>query len=347
MKKCLALAFIAMALSFISCKSTDQEEAEDQTAVEQTQDEVQNQDEQTEDQVKDEDSNEALISKAEESRKNAVEKGAETYYADQLCVTDEMLRDLKEKASGSNKSLKNELNDVNYRYLALEKACETKNLKAKIEENGFDKENQIAYDAANVLLEQLEKAIQENADGKTMFKSAEATYAAYYAIYYDSFKKLAVKEREACVAAKKNADNVKAGVARKDEYKAAADTVQKGDTCFVTKNPEGAYDNYKSAKEKFTALYTEVSERRAEAQKKIDEAKAKVQNVNNFAEEADGLAPLGEEKIDGIEEEGTVLLEEDNFANPEEAVIDVEKAPEVENDSVIEVFEEKVSGGNE
>ena len=67
--------------------------------------------------------------------------------------------------------------------------------------------------------------------------------------------------------------------------------------------------------EKYEALAIEIAEKRAAAQKRIDEAKAKVQDVENFAGEADVKAPIGDEKIDGIEEKDSVLLEEDKFEN--------------------------------
>ena len=59
--------------------------------------------------------------------------------------------------------------------------------------NGFVDDNKIAYDAAEVLYAELEKAIHESEDGYAMFKAAEGAYAAYHTIFYSSFKKLADK----------------------------------------------------------------------------------------------------------------------------------------------------------
>ncbi|MBQ0003741.1 MAG: hypothetical protein KBT21_09430 [Treponema sp.] len=334
MKKYLLFALMAGLLIFASCKSTDQETAEEVT--EQTEQQVE---EQTEEQTAEqtgEKSFEELVSEAEASRAKAVEAGAEKYYADQLKITDEML--LAAKESKDSEKVK----DVNNRYLALEKAAQTRALKAQIEELGFAEQHRVAYDAAGKLYDELEAAIADGADGMTMLKCAEVAYGAYYAIYYDSFKKLAAAERNEAIAQKKNADSVKAGVARKDEYKADAQLIQDGDNHFVTKNPAKAYDCYKEAKEKFAALFNDVSEKRAEAQKRIEEAKAKVLDAEQFAGEADDVAPLGDEKIDGIEEKDAVLLEEENFADPEDAVIEVDDTVKVENDSAVEVFKEAV-----
>ena len=70
-------------------------------------------------------------------------------------------------------------------------------------------------------------------------------------------------------------------------------------------------------------MFNDVSEKRAEAQKKIEGAKAKVKDVELFAGEADDVAPLGDEKVDGIEEKDAVLLEEDTFNDEDKAAIDV------------------------
>lgn len=336
MKKYLLFALMALSLIFASCKSTDQETADEtkvdaETKIEQ----------QAEDSTKDL-SAEQLVSKAEESRAKAVEAGAEDYYSNQLKVTDEMLLAAKDKVAKGDKKVTDELKDINNRYLALQKASETKNLKKRIEELGFDEQNKEAYDAAGKLYDDLEEKIQNGADGITMLKSAEVSYGAYYAIFYDSFKKLATKEREGALAEKKNADSVKAGVARKEEYKNYANLIQTGDNHFVTKNPEKAYDCYKDAKEKFEALYKDVAGKRAEAQRKIEEAKAKVRDVEAYAGEADERLPLGDEKIDGIEESDAVLLEEEEFADPDDAVIEVKEDVKVENDGAVQIFKEAV-----
>lgn len=347
MKKYLLFAFMAMSLIFVSCKSTEQEETPQDTTqqvTDQTEPDVteeKQQQEESGDTKSFTETNSTLLEKVDDSRNAAIKSGAETYYAERLSITDEMLRAIKEKADDKT-DYSAELNDLNYRYLALQKASETRSLKEKIEANGFDKDNQIAYDAAEVLLSELEKVISENADGKTMYNAAEASYAAYHTIFYNSFKKLADSERSAAIEQKKNADSVKAGVAKKEQYKAIAETLKKGDSCYVTKNPEGAYDNYKDAKEKYAALYQEVAEKRAAAQKRIDEAKAKVQNIENFATEADEIAPIGDEKIDGIEEKDAVLLEEDKFENPEESVIEIDETVESKNDSAVEVFKDAI-----
>ena len=127
--------------------------------------------------------------------------------------------------------------------------------------------------------------------------------------------------------AKKKADSVKAGVARKTEYNEAADLMQSGDSLYSMQNAKKAAEKYKEANTKFTYLYQDVSEKRAAAQAAIEEAKKRVAESEKFAEEADVKAPITEQ-VEGIEDEDAVLLEADEYENPEEAEADLPESIE-------------------
>jgi hypothetical protein len=92
---------------------------------------------------------------------------------------------------------------------------------------------------------------------------------------------------------------------------------------LVTGNPDGARSGYQDAASAFTELYNSVSAKRAAAQQAMDDAKKAVDNSAAYASEADGKVPLGNEKVEGIEEEDSVLLTPDTYGNPEDSVIDV------------------------
>ena len=152
----------------------------------------------------------------------------------------------------------------------------------------------------------------------------EAGYAPYAqnTVLNVAYKKIAKEEREAAMEAKKNADSVKAGVARKAEYSEAADLIQSGDSSYSMQNAKKAAEKYKAANEKFTYLYQDVAAKRAAAQAAIEEAKKRVAESAQFAEEADVKAPITE-KVEGIEDEDAVLLEADEYEDPEEAEADL------------------------
>ena len=87
---------------------------------------------------------------------------------------------------------------------------------------------------------------------------------------------------------------------------------------------ESAYDYYEEAGTIFTNLYNEIFDKRAAALAAIEAAKKSVEESAAVAEEADLEAPLTG-NVDGIEDEDAVLLEEDDYADPEDAEIYLEE----------------------
>jgi hypothetical protein len=74
----------------------------------------------------------------------------------------------------------------------------------------------------------------------------------------------------------------------------------------------------------------------------------------NFCLHADTTAPLGDEKVQGIESEDSVLLESDSYVNPEEAAIDVNTTEEGKQAAAIEAetagsdeTQNNAAGGNQ
>ena len=133
-------------------------------------------------------------------------------------------------------------------------------------------------------------------------------------------KELAKDARDDALAAKKDADSVKAAVSEKKEYNRAADLFKKGDASYSMQGFESAYDYYDQSYEIFNTLYESISEKRAAALAAIEAAKKSVQESAAVAEEADLEAPLTGD-VDGIEDEDAVLLEEDEYADPEDAEV--------------------------
>ncbi|MDE5797590.1 MAG: hypothetical protein K2H73_00970, partial [Treponemataceae bacterium] len=158
--------------------------------------------------------------------------------------------------------------------------------------------------------------------GAAQLVDARAAYESYKLLLNKGFVALAGKERAAALDAKKMADSVKAGVSQKESYGKAADAFKRADSNYVTKSIEAAYEGYKSAKETFSGLYESVSAARAAAQAAIARAKQRAADSASYAADADEIAPISGD-VQGIEDENAVLLEEDEWANPDDAVIDV------------------------
>ena len=317
MKKIFLLACLAAVFVFASCKSTEQDASAADDSSAQT--------EQTQDASSDAADQAALdmMSQTEAARQSAIDAGAKEYYADAFAQTDLAFDALKALKDGKNHDA--ELAEIKARYDALAKASAAKKLKERIDSEGLAANAQADYDHGEKALGEFDTMVKDplTQPKKLSSKAAEA-YEAYYDVFFKSYKKFANDERKLAVAQKKRADAVKAQVARKDEYKACAELITKGDSLYSTLNPEGAYNSYKKATESFKALADDVEQKRASAQKAIEEAKAKVKEAGEYALQADSANPL-EAKVDGIEDDDAVLLEEDKFKTPEEQIIQIDE----------------------
>lgn len=194
--------------------------------------------------------------------------------------------------------------------------------KAKIDENGFAPYSQSEYDSGSSSLAEFENQKDSDLSGEELLKLAEDAEGKFRNVLQKAYKQLAKEVRAKAFAAKKDADSVKSGAAAKESYNKAVEEFKAGDTNYAMQNPESALNHYIAAETQFKTLYSSVSERRAQAQKAIDEAKAKVETAENYALNADQEKPL-EEAVEGIEAEDAVLLEEDEYAAPETLEADI------------------------
>lgn len=256
------------------------------------------------------------------SRTAAVESGADKTAADKLAALDDEYNAIKAKAE-EGKDVSADSENLANKYMALASYVKALEAKKKINDTNLFHLAQSVYDEGNQALEDLEILFADpNSSGKEMLDKATKAAACFDSVLIVIYKKLAKDERTQAYVAKKDADSVKAGVSQKEKYTEGVECFKKGDSLYAMQNAAKAYENYQQAKEIFTNLYNDIYEKRAAAQKAIEEAKKRVAESETFAEQADSEAPI-KEKIAGIEDEDAVLLEKDNYENPEDAEIDV------------------------
>lgn len=323
-KVILTLSCVLTVLFAVSCGSTPVAEPEVKDVVEDTKEEIK-------EEVKEEvvqavdysTANKTLLALTDAARENAIASGAEKYFSSNFAATEEKYTVVKNNVeTDSSKDYSAEIKDLTERYQSLAAASQAKALKEKADELSLADENKSSYEAGQKALEEY-SALSSETSGADLLAKANEALNAYSDVVNKGLKANAARERQGALEAKKNADSVKAGVAKKEQYTKASETFKKADSSYVTTNIEGAFKGYKEAKEAFNSLYEEIKEKRAAAQALIDAAKQKVADSENYAVEADSIAPL-EGEVAGIEAEDAVLLEEDSLANPDEAVIDVE-----------------------
>ena len=323
-KVSITLLSIITLLFFISCgsKPAAEEQKPDAPDVQEAVEDLSNQ-------VVDESLSEAeklakLMEQINEARKAAIEAGADRNCPDQMNKLDYLLSGLKD--SDDPEAAAKSIID---RYNLLANYSSALDTKKEIDNNGYASYAQNNYDRGVDNLSKVDAAFDKNPDDfdKSVFVNAENALKEFNTVINVAYKKIAKEEREAAMEAKKKADSVKAGVARKTEYNEAADLMQSGDSLYSMQNAKKAAEKYKEANTKFTYLYQDVSEKRAAAQAAIEEAKKRVAESEKFAEEADVKAPITEQ-VEGIEDEDAVLLEADEYENPEEAEADLPESIE-------------------
>lgn len=274
----------------------------------------------------------ALIAKIDEAREVAILAGAEKNAPDLLNSIDGIYEKAKEE------NLQDNADSLILKYSILASYAKAKNAKIEIDENDLSGFAQKNYDEGVICLQKVEEAlanieeIEPNAQ-----KDAESAYSNFTNVITIAYKKLAKEQRNLAYEAKVKSDSVRAGVSQKERYKEATDNFKSGDTLYSMQSPKKALEKYELAAQQFTELYEEVSEKRAAAQAAIEAAKRKVQESSQFAEQADEESPITE-KLDGIEDADTVLLEEDDYENPEDAEADISE--DIDDETLIEESEE-------
>ena len=272
-----------------------------------------------------------LMEQINDARQAAIEAGADRNCPEQMNKLDYLLSGLKDSDNPEKAA-----QSIIDRYNLLATYSKAVDAKDEIDENGFESYAKNNYDRGVDNLDKVEAAFEADSDDfdKSVFVNADNALKEFNTVINVAYKKIAKEEREAAMEAKKNADSVKAGVARKSEYKDAADLIQSGDSLYAMQNAKKAAEKYKDANTKFTYLYEDVSAKRAAAQAAIEEAKKRVAESEKFAEEADVKAPITEQ-VEGIEDEDAVLLEEDDYEDPEDAEADI--PDELDDEEEVEV----------
>ena len=324
----LSACFAAASLFMVSCGSTKEPEP---APVEDTAEE------QAEEETPAEENTDAIDSiwaSVDSSRQDAIDAGAENAAADLFAAAEVEYNKLK-----NGQATEEELLALKARYAALKSLADAKAKKEKIDQLGLASYNQKVYDEGCALIGELDK--NEGLSAADWNTKAVAADASMTAVLETGLRAKAREERNAAVAAQKQANSVKCFVSRKDEYASFVDAFKSGDKSFVTKNPEAALENYTKTKEGYEGLYTEVSEARAKAQQVIDEAKQRVAASEKTAEQADIDKPLGDEPVEGIEAEDTKLLEEDDYTESASAEVDL-TAEEAPSADVVEQIEDGV-----
>ena len=267
--------------------------------------------------------NQAALEKAEAARQSAIEAGVDRLLPEKFAEIDALYEAAKEKAQ-AGEDVSSDLDKIGKLYSALEQYSLAMEAKNRIDENNFADYNKTAYDKGCAFLSNADELLQEPlANADELLESATNANGQFKNVIFEAYKKLSKDERTKAFIEKRNADTVRAGVAAKEEYNAAVDEFRKGDAAYSMQNPESAYEHYRAAKTQFSAVYTTVSEKRANTEKAMLDAQKQVEDAYSYAQNADKNSPLEGDDIEGIEPSDAVLLEADAYEKPEALEADI------------------------
>jgi len=316
----LGLLSAALIFSVISCGSKPAPEEETVPEAPEVIEEIEEVEEAVEETVEEIEAvdNTFALASADSARNKALESGADKAEPDLFKSIDSLYNKIKQKAD-NGEDVSADCADLAKRYEALRQYISAKEAKEKVDQTNLGNLSQKLYDEGLAALNKTEELFADpSATGAELLNEATTASVSFNSVLAVVYKQLAKDARTAAFEAKKSADSVKAGVAQKEKYAEGVKLFKKGDADYSTQRPDLAYEDYNASKDIFLALYNDIAEKRAAAQAAIEAAKKRVAESQSYAEQADAEAPISE-KIAGIEDEDTVLLEEDNYADPEEA----------------------------
>ncbi len=250
--------------------------------------------------------NEQLKLDIEGARERAVAAGAEHYFPVELDVVDVVSSEahVVYEEGGDEKEFNKAATDILNQYRALEQSAIAATSRDRIDALGFVDYDPASYEAGGLALDKATDLFNSGADGKEYYDAAKEAADAYLLVLNTAFASLANEERNKFLAIKAQADQIKAGVADKDNYSAAVVFFTQGDNDLKTNNAESAYENFKIALTDMTFVYETVVEKRMLAEEAIERAKQRTAQAEEVAVAADSIVPLADvEALDAESEE--------------------------------------------
>jgi hypothetical protein len=241
--------------------------------------------------------NAALLAEAQAAHDAAIAANAEQSCPDQLAALDALFDTVKKDAAANPASpdVSAKLLDIAQRYKALEKTAQALYLKERVDGLEFAPYDSASYAKGEAALALLTAADVQSAPAQTLLDNATVAFDSYSAVLFAGFSAEADKAKQAADASKAKADSVKASVAAREAYAGASNYYREGQANIADRLPEAAVADFQAAQIAFEEVYEDVLARREAALAAIRKAEQAAQDVEDFAREADEIAPLEEE----------------------------------------------------
>ena len=174
--------------------------------------------------------------------------------------------------------------------------------KTKIENENLVEFDSESYEKGNALLEEAQKLAENGATSDEILAKAKEANDAYIAVLNAAYEQKARDCKVSVDEARNKCLEIKADRADKKNFDAAQLQYISAEDAFVQKDYEKSYAFYEKALPAFTKIYEVVKEKKSRADAAIERAKNKSAESEQFAQEADEIAPLPED-AEGFESE--------------------------------------------
>lgn len=168
-------------------------------------------------------------------------------------------------------------------------------MKDKIEKLSFASYNESSYNDGISAFEKYNSLVAENGSATEKLATAVLAEKKFKEVLDSAFSKLASEMKAEVIKVRNDALEIKANKADKVGFDAALLLFTTAESSSVLKDYESSYNYFVKAKDAFDDVYKNVSAKRAAALEAIERAKNKADNVDEFAVEADKIAPLSTE----------------------------------------------------
>ncbi len=268
------------------------------------------------------------------ARKRAIELGADKAYPEKFSVPENLVASAKTDIEADKlKEALDKFHEAIDRYDTLSNLKLASDMKSEIEEKGF----------AKYATEDFEKAEKLNAetlenyelDYKMAKETSDEALGLYKNVVNQGYLEFAKEAKELAKEAKADCDSIKVVRSRTEEYNAAVRLFNVGKSEASEAEHKKAYLAFTHSAEDFKTLYEEVSVKRAEAEKAMEEARKKQEESSNLALEADQEAPLTE-AVEGFGD-GELDLEDKSSPNGDSSAEEIDT--EVSEEEVAEEVE--------
>ena len=239
--------------------------------------------------------NARLMAELSAAKEAAQVAGAEGRFPEEFAEIsaeyDALVKAQKESPSQDNRVKIEALRDA---YLAMAKLSQAESIRERLVTAGLEDSDPATFQKGDAALAGAKRLLKDGVYDADLAEQSSIAYESFAAILAANFTTMCQSQREAALAAKERADSVKSAQAAKDAYAAAELAFSGADAAYNGKSYEVAYEGFVAAASQFTAVYEDVSVRRAAAEEAIRRAKEKVGASAALAAEADGIAPLGD-----------------------------------------------------